>query len=295
MASRSAGRHWSWKSRHRQTHVTAASGASRPDVSHEASGPAFEGREPVQQHRGGSELDELDRSEIDAWVLAVAGHVFSDKSLLDLSRSHRSWCAERQSLPSNERLEFLGDAVLQWIVTEWIYAAHPDQSEGVLTELRKSLVNTETLADVARTIGLGQWLFLGVGEDAAGGRDKASILADALEAFIGALYLDAGSETVRTFVLGVLEERSEGRIGRLEEFDARSHLIRVCVREYARPPKLEITSEGAAHEPTFSAEVVIDGEVMGRAQGRSKKAAAQAASSLALTALASRGVDTSRA
>jgi ribonuclease-3 len=242
-----------------------------------------------------AERVDLDHAAIDSWSLDVAGHVFCDKGLLDLSRSHRSWCAERQSLPSNERLEFLGDAVLQWIVTEWIYGAHPEQSEGVLTELRKSLVNTETLADVARAIGLGQWLFLGVGEDAAGGRDKGSILADALEAFIGALYLDAGSEKARSFVVGVLEERSEGRIGRLDEFDARSHLIRLCVSEFARPPKLEITSQGAAHEPTFSAEVIINGEVMGRAQGRSKKAAAQAASSLALAELALRGVDTGRA
>lgn len=234
-------------------------------------------------------------SDIDEWTLRVAGHRFSDRDLLDLSRAHRSWCAERGALPSNERLEFLGDAILQWVVTEWIFRSHPDQSEGILSELRKSLVNTETLADTARRIGLGEWLLLGVGENAAGGRDKASILADALEAFIGALYLDGGGDVARKFVLELFEEQSEGRIDRLEEFDARSHLIRVCVREYARPPRLEITSEGAAHEPTFNAEVVVNGEVMGRAQGKTKKAAAQAASSLALAALEARGVDTGRA
>lgn len=235
------------------------------------------------------------RRDIDAWTVEVAGHAFEDPALLDLSLSHRSWCAERASLPSNERLEFLGDAVLQLVVTEWMYATHPDRSEGVLSELRKSLVNTEMLAETARSIGLGRWLLLGAGEDAAGGRDKASILADAFEAFIGALYLDGGIEVARQFVLGHFAQHSEGRIDRLDEFDARSHLIRVCVREYARPPHLEITSEGAAHEPTFSAEVVINGEMMGRAQGRSKKAAAQAASAIALGALESRGVDTSRA
>lgn len=235
------------------------------------------------------------RSGIDEWTFRVAGHIFSDTSLLDVSRSHRSWCAERDGAPSNERLEFLGDAVLQWIVTERIYEMHPDQSEGVLSELRKSLVNTETLADTARRIGLGEWLFLGVGENAAGGRDKASILADGLEAFIGALYLDAGPHTTRQFVVGLFEGQAEGHIERLDEFDARSHLIRICVREFARPPKVEISSTGAAHEPVFSAEIMVNGEVMGRAEGRSKKAAAQAASSHALEVLRERGVDIGRA
>jgi ribonuclease-3 len=234
-------------------------------------------------------------SDIGAWTLAIAGHEFSDKSLLDLSRSHRSWCSERNGVPSNERLEFLGDAILQWVITEWIYFQHPDQSEGVLSELRKSLVNTEMLAETARRIELGQWLLLGVGEDAAGGRNKASILADALEAFIGALYLDGGSEVARKFVLDIFEEQSKDRLDRLDEFDARSHLIRVCVREYARPPKMEISSRGVAHEPVFDAEVVVNGEVLGRAEGRTKKSAAQAASSLALSALEERGVDTGRA
>lgn len=212
-----------------------------------------------------------------------------------MSRSHRSWCAERGGRPSYERLEFLGDAVLQMVITEWIYRTHPDQPEGILSDLRKSLVNTDTLADAARRIGLGEWLLLGVGEDAAGGRDKSSILADAMEAFIGAIFLDGGMEAVRRFVTDLFEEQSKGRIERLDEFDARSHLIRVCVREFGRPPKLEISSEGAAHEPTFSAEVLVAGEIMGRAQGRSKKSAAQAASSLALAELEARGVDTSRA
>jgi ribonuclease-3 len=234
-------------------------------------------------------------SDIGAWTLAVAGHEFSDTSLLDLSRSHRSWCSERKGAPSNERLEFLGDAILQWVITEWIYFQHPDQSEGVLSELRKSLVNTETLAATARRIELGQWLLLGVGEDAAGGRAKASILADALEAFIGALYIDGGSEVARRFVLDLFEEQSRDRIQHLDEFDARSHLIRVCVKEYARPPKVEVSSRGAAHEPIFEAEVVVNGEILGRAEGRTKKAAAQAASTLALTALEQRGVDTGRA
>lgn len=238
---------------------------------------------------------QLGSGAIDEWTANIAGHVFDDRGLLDLWRAHRSWCAESGSKPSNERLEFLGDAILQWIVTEWIYRSHPDQSEGTLSELRKSLVNTDALAATARRIGLGQWLLLGAGEDAGGGRDKASILADALEALIGALYLDGGRETARRFVEDLFEGQSTERIDRLDEFDARSHLIRVCVREFHRPPKVEITSHGAAHEPVFLAEIVINGDVMGRAQGRTKKAAAQAASSLALEALQARGIDTGRA
>lgn len=234
-------------------------------------------------------------SDIDLWTSTVAGHRFEDRRLLDQSRAHRSWCSENGSPASNERLEFLGDAILQWIVTEWIFSTHPDRSEGELSELRKSLVNTQTLADTARRIGLAQWLFLGVGEEASGGRDKSSILADALEAFIGALYLDGGSDITRRFVLGIFHEQSEGRIDRLDEFDARSHLIRVCVREYSRPPLVEVTSTGAAHEPTFRARVLIGGKEMGEASGPTKKSAAQAASARALEALASQGIDIGRA
>lgn len=235
------------------------------------------------------------RGDIDEWTSRVADHVFVDRSLLESSRSHRSWCAENSQVQSNERLEFLGDSILQWIVTEWIYGVHPDADEGILSELRKSLVNTDALAQTARSIELGQWLLLGVGEDAAGGRDKPSILADAFEAFIGALYLDAGTDTTRAFVKKCFDHTRINRVERLDEFDARSHLIRVCVREFARPPVVEITAQGAAHEPMFTAQVVIEGEIMGSGRGRTKKAAAQEASKCALELLATRGISTGRA
>ncbi|MFM7127030.1 MAG: ribonuclease III [Actinomycetota bacterium] len=227
--------------------------------------------------------------------MQVAGHVFLDRDILQRSLSHRSWCAEHGGVPSNERLEFLGDAILQWVVTDLIYRSHPDLSEGVLTELRKSLVNTETLAKTARDIDLGQWILLGMGEDAAGGRTKDSILADAFEAFIGALYLDGGANVARAFVTHVMHGRMVNQVDHLDDFDARSHLIRICVREYARPPMVEITSSGAAHEPIFTAHVVVNGEEVGSATGRTKKAAAQAASTAALSVLAGRGVDIGRA
>jgi len=234
-------------------------------------------------------------SSLDTWTMQVAGHVFLDRDILQRSLSHRSWCAEHGGVPSNERLEFLGDAILQWVVTDLIYRSHPDLSEGVLTELRKSLVNTETLAKTARDIDLGQWILLGMGEDAAGGRTKDSILADAFEAFIGALYLDGGANVARAFVTHVMHGRMVNQVDHLDDFDARSHLIRICVREFARPPMVEITSSGAAHEPIFTAHVVVNGEEVGSATGRTKKAAAQAASTAALSVLAGRGVDIGRA
>ncbi|MEY2610956.1 MAG: ribonuclease [Actinomycetota bacterium] len=231
----------------------------------------------------------------DDWTMKVAAHRFTDRELGVQSMSHRSWCGENAGRPSNERLEFLGDAILQWVVTDMIYAEFPERDEGSLTDIRKSLVNAEMLAEIAREIDLGSQLLLGAGEDDAGGRSKTSILADALEAFIGALYLDGGPQKAQPFVQTLIRSRLSGSFERLEDFDARSHLIRVCVREWSRPPLVEISSEGAAHEPTFTAVVVINGEEMGRAEGRSKKIAAQAASVGALAVLAARGVDTSRA
>jgi ribonuclease-3 len=231
----------------------------------------------------------------DDWTMKVAAHRFTDRELGVQSMSHRSWCGENAGRPSNERLEFLGDAILQWVVTDMIYAEFPERDEGSLTDIRKSLVNAEMLAEIAREIDLGSQLLLGAGEDDAGGRSKTSILADALEAFIGALYLDGGPQKAQPFVQTLVRGRLRDSFERLEDFDARSHLIRVCVREWGRPPLVEISSQGAAHEPTFTAVVVINGEEMGRAEGRSKKIAAQAASVGALAVLAARGVDTSRA
>jgi len=244
--------------------------------------------------RHGAQVDQRD-SLFDEWTVAVSGHRFTRRDLLDLAMAHRSWCSENKGAESNERLEFLGDAILQWVVTELIFNAHPTFDEGDLTDLRKSLVNAETLAVIAGEIGLGRWIKLGAGEHAAGGREKVSILADALEAYIGALYLDAGADKARDFVVRIMGDRPLNQIDRLLEFDARSHLIRVCVREYSRPPVLEISATGAAHEPVFTATVVVDGESIAEAVGRTKKAAAQAASTEALAVLVSRGVDTNRA
>ncbi|MFM8528725.1 MAG: ribonuclease III [Ilumatobacteraceae bacterium] len=252
---------------------------------------AVAGRSSGSGSRAGSSADDFTAD----WALVTTGHRFVDDALLRHAMSHRSWCAENPGQPSNERLEFLGDAILQWVITELVFHAHPDLEEGPLTDLRKSLVNAETLARVALDIDLGPHIRLGVGEADAGGRLKVSILADTLEAFIGALYLDGGAEAARVFVRGLLAERMGESLDRLHVFDARSHLIRICVRENGRPPLFEISATGAAHEPVFTAAVIVDDQVVARESGRSKKAAAQNASVAALEVLAARGVDTGRA
>lgn len=225
----------------------------------------------------------------------LSGHAFKKPDLLDLAMSHRSWCAENDGAPSNERLEFLGDAVLGWIVADYVTRRHPSATEGQLTDLRKSLVSAEALADIAREIGLGPFVRLGAGERDAGGHDKTSILADALEALIGALYLDAGVTRTRRFVRELIATRAKEAWRRLDRVDARSRLIRVCVREFGRPPVVQITASGRAHEPSFDATVVVEGETLGRAIGHSKKVAIQRASEAALDVLVTRGVDVTSA
>jgi len=139
---------------------------------------------------------------------AVLGFKFRDPELIDRALAHRSYCAEHPDTLSNERLEFLGDAVLGLIVTDYMVAEYPDMPEGELAKLRASVVNSEVLAEVAREAQLGGLLLLGKGEEATGGRDKPSILADAMEAVIAAVYLDGGWDAARKLVLRLLEARS---------------------------------------------------------------------------------------
>ena len=134
------------------------------------------------------------------------GHHFADLDDLEAAVRHRSWCAEHPGPPSNERLEFLGDAVLQLVVTERLYTRAPDLSEGVLAQRRAALVNTRTLAEAGRRVALGPVVRLGRGEAATGGADKDSILADATEAVIGAVFLDAGLDAAASVVTSLLAE-----------------------------------------------------------------------------------------
>ncbi|MCX7619225.1 MAG: ribonuclease III [Acidimicrobiales bacterium] len=205
------------------------------------------------------------------------GYAFEDVELLALALTHRSWCAEHAGFDSNERLEFLGDAVLGMVVTDHVYRAYPEMSEGELAKLRAAVVNAAVLAEVAVELDLGSALRLGKGEDASGGRSKQSILADAMEAVIGALYLDGGYRPARNFVLRLLEERiaeaSSGPGGQ----DFKTQLQELSARRFEQLPEYVTRDEGPDHQKRFFATVSVRGEVLGEGEGRSKKQAEQAA------------------
>ena len=217
---------------------------------------------------------------------AAIGYDFADPDLLQLALSHRSWCAENGQVASNERLEFLGDAVLGLAVADEIFLHHPDLPEGQLAKLRAGVVNSATLAEIARSIGLGSALLLGKGEAATGGADKQSILADALEAIIGAVYIDGGFDEARALVLRlwqpvIADAVREGPGG----FDHKTRLQEIAVAEFERAPDYQVDTAGPDHARVFTARVVIGTEILGAGTGSSKKEAEQAAARQAVLAL----------
>jgi ribonuclease-3 len=192
---------------------------------------------------------------------------------------HRSWCAEHAGYESNERLEFLGDAVLGLIVAEHVFTSFPDNDEGWLSRARSSVVRASALAEMASEAGLGESLQLGKGEDSSGGRQKPSILADAFEAVIGAVYLDGGWEAAKALVLRALGDRVAAPLddkSRLQEFASR----RVGVR-----PRYLVEETGPEHDKEFRAQVLLDGDLWGEGDGRSKKQAELLAARAALARL----------
>jgi ribonuclease III len=214
------------------------------------------------------------------------GYEFNDPSLLRRALAHRSWCAEVGGEPSNERLEFLGDAVLGWVVAEIAYLRHNELPEGKLTDLRKSVVNATALADVAESVGLGEWLLLGKGEDAAGGRQKPSILSDAFEAVLGAVYLDGGVEPAKALVGRLFSDRLDVAAGQLDRLDHKTLLQELTARLYDTAPVYLLTESGPDHSKTFRATVLVAGNALGAGEGKSKKLAEQQAASEAYEALA---------
>ncbi len=221
------------------------------------------------------------------------GHRFTDVSLLDQALRHRSWCAENGGVESNERLEFLGDAVLGWAIADISFRRYPELPEGGLTDLRKSVVSEPALAMIAKTIDLGAALKLGDGEVGSGGSEKPSLLSDALEAVLAAVYLDAGAEPAFAVVerlvaphldpsvASVIERRSGG----VAQRDPKTALQELCARQDRERPTYVVTSVGPPHAPLFTADVMIDGRSLATAEGGSKKAAEQAAAALALAEL----------
>jgi ribonuclease-3 len=202
--------------------------------------------------------------------------------LYELALTHRSHAFENDSEEHNERLEFLGDAIVGAVVTDLIYNRYPDLSEGEMARLRASVVNTHALADVAVDLGLDERMRLGKGEEASGGRKKASLLANAFEAVVGAMYLDKGIEDVARRLEPVFLERVEASMASRARYDAKTALQEVAVKETGELPDYRVASSGPDHDKRFVAHVFVDGREFGSGTGRSKKEAEQRAATQAL-------------
>ena len=221
--------------------------------------------------------------------------MFADPSLLDRALAHRSWCAERNDavaasgaeapVESNERLEFLGDSVVGLAVTEYMYRHFSHLAEGSMAKVRASVVSTDSLARAAAELGVGEALKLGRGEELTGGRQKFSLLADAFEAVVGAVYLDGGWEAACSMVLSSLGDRVREAIELPGSDDHKTRLQEEAAGRFGSVPAYEIAEEGPDHAKTFMARVTIDGREWGRGRGRSKKRAQQEAARVAWEAM----------
>ena len=214
----------------------------------------------------------------------VLGLSFRDPTLLDLALTHRSVSAENLDRSDNERMEFLGDAVLQLAVTDRLYADYPGLPEGQMAKVRAAVVSGSSLAEAARAMNLGSYVELSASEERSGGRSKDSILADALEAVIGAVYLDSGYPAAEQLVLGVLGPRIEEKALNPGLKDYKTRLQEVLAAAGKRPD-YTVTGSGPDHQRTFSAMISVEGEVLGVGEGNSKKAAEQVAAQRALKQL----------
>ncbi|WP_322807604.1 ribonuclease III [Thermanaerothrix sp.] len=207
------------------------------------------------------------------------GLKFKDWLLLSRALTHRSYLNEHpEAIEDNERLEFLGDAVLDFLVAVWLYHRYPEMPEGDLTRMRSALVHTEQLAEFARRIGLGRALRLGRGEAQAGGRDRPSLLCDTFEALIGAIYLDQGLEAVEAFLIPFLEEAAEDVLLHYRVEDPKSLLQEWAQSQgLAAPRYITRNVYGPEHAKVFEVEVLINGKVCGWGSGSSKHAATKSA------------------
>lgn len=208
--------------------------------------------------------------------------------LVSQALTHRSFSYENGGIPTNERLEFLGDSVLGLVVTETLYREHPDLPEGQLAKLRAAVVNMRALADVARGLDLGAYVRLGKGEEATGGRDKSSILADTFEALLGALYLAGGIARAEPFVHRLFDPliSSAAQLG--AGLDWKTSLQEVAAALLLGTPEYRVVAEGPDHAKTFTARVVVGDEVLGSGEGGSKKEAEQRAAAASYRMLRAR-------
>jgi ribonuclease-3 len=232
-------------------------------------------------------LDSFAETESAADLAERLGLHFTNLHLLVRALTHRSYVNENSNaIEDNERLEFLGDAVLDFVVGAWVYNHFPEMQEGDLTRMRSALVRTDTLAEFARRLDLGPALRLGRGELASGGRQRDNLLCATFEAVIGAMYLDMGVPAVETFVEPLLTDVSSKVISQEEIYDPKSTLQEwTQSNKLGTPRYITVASSGPDHARVFIVEVQVNGKAYGRGEGTSKQAAAQAAAQAALESL----------
>lgn len=219
---------------------------------------------------------------------AALGVTFRDPTLREAALTHRSYAFERGLVVTNERLEFLGDSVLGVVVTDMAYRAYPDMPEGQLAKLRAAIVNMQALAEAARALSLGGIVLLGKGEEQSGGRDKSSILADALEAVFGAVYLDLGLDAARELIERLFRPRMEAYVRGEGDRDYKTILQELASQELHAMPEYRLEERGPDHEKEFTATVYLAGRALGTGIGRSKKEAEQQAAREAFARVAAR-------
>ena len=213
------------------------------------------------------------------------GYAFRSPALLENALYHSSYANEHRGagISSNERLEFLGDAVLGFVTAEYLYAKHPDLPEGDLTRIRAALVCEESLHEVAQSLRLGDFLLLGKGEESGGGRRRPSILADAVEAVLAAVYLDGGIDKVRSLIHRILLEKEQEQVVENRRRDCKTELQELVQRKPNQVLHYEPVSEsGPDHAKVFAVAVTLNGQVIGLGSGHSKKEAEQSAARAAL-------------
>ncbi|MCK0111311.1 ribonuclease III [Ornithinimicrobium sp. F0845] len=251
-------------------------------------GPATAGSaDPGSAGAGSATTEQRPLSDLSDYLAEVVGGV-CDEALLRRAVTHRSYAYENGNVPHNERLEFLGDSVLGLVITDTLYRRNPDLPEGQLAKLRAAVVNSRALAEVARTIGLGDYVLLGRGEEATGGRDKASILADTTEAVIGCVYVSVGLEAAGTFVHHLLDPLMAHTANLGAALDWKTSLQELASVDAPVSPSYQISEDGPDHDKVFTASAIIEDEVLGTGVGRSKKAAEQKAAEAAWKVLTER-------
>lgn len=218
----------------------------------------------------------------------LLGVRFKDATLRETALTHRSYSFEQGLDVNNERLEFLGDAVLGVVVTDMAFREFPDMPEGELAKLRAAIVNMGALADVARDLGIGRFVLLGKGEEMSGGRDKSSILADAFEALLGAVYLDRDLDAARKLIVRLFRPRMIAYVRGEGDRDYKTILQELASADRRSLPEYRISERGPDHQKEFSATVLLDGQPWGNGIGRTKKEAEQQAAHEAYVRLTER-------